>query len=335
MCFYKDKYYEVGSVSHRYLIGQAIIEQTLIEQTTNKQNLKITKHTRIEQIMPADKILVDSFITSKNQSGVQSLEIGLSILDVLIDRNEPMMLKDIAEAMQMHPAKSHRYLVSLIRKNYVRKLDDGRYGLGDRVNALAALGHTEFSQNNLLARLTQVANEIKDTLNCGVQIAKWFSEGPIIIQSVEPDSPISIITRIGSRMPLTTSATGQLFASYQSDAVIQPLVTAEWQSSNAAADMTEKWQNFAQLQAKIRTQGYATVTGDMLMGINAITIPVILPHFANSAANLSTSSDKTASEALPLEYAITIIGTTEQLPMSEQQNVVEQILAIAQRYQIA
>lgn len=285
--------------------------------------------------MSADKNFLDKSVTSKNQSGIQSLEIGLSILDVLIDRHEPMMLKDIAEAMQMHPAKSHRYLVSLIRKNYVRKLDDGRYGLGDRVNALAALGHTELSQNNLLARLTQVANEIKDTLNCGVQIAKWFSEGPIIIQSVEPDSPISIITRIGSRMPLTTSATGQLFASYQSDAVIQPLVTAEWQSSNAAADMTERWQNFAQLQAKIRTQGYATVTGDMLMGINAITIPVILPHFANSTANLSASSDKTASEALPLEYAITIIGTTEQLPMSEQQNVVEQILAIAQRYQIA
>ncbi|GAB3230076.1 IclR family transcriptional regulator [Psychrobacter pacificensis] len=285
--------------------------------------------------MPVAKNALDQSANTKNQGGIQSLEIGLSVLDVLIDRHEPMMLKDIAEAMQMHPAKSHRYLVSLIRKNYVRKLDDGRYGLGDRVNALAALGHTELSQNNLLARLTQVANEIKDTLNCGVQIAKWFSEGPIIIQSVEPNSPISIITRIGSRMPLTTSATGQLFASYQPDAVIQPLVTAEWQSSNAAADMTEKWQNFAQLQAKIRTQGYATVTGDMLMGINAITIPVILPHFANSAANLSASSDKTASEALPLEYAITIIGTTEQLPMSEQQNVVEQILAIAQRYQIA
>ncbi|MGP4863945.1 IclR family transcriptional regulator [Psychrobacter sp. T6-5] len=289
--------------------------------------------------MPVDKIFLDKSVTSKNQSGIQSLEIGLSILDVLIDRNEPMMLKDIAETMQMHPAKSHRYLVSLIRKNYARKLDDGRYGLGDRINALAALGHTELSQNNLLARLTQVANEIKDTLNCGVQIAKWFSEGPIIIQSVEPDSPISIITRIGSRMPLTTSATGQLFASYQPDAVIQPLVVAEWQSSNTAVDMAEKWQSFAQLQAKIRTQGYATVTGDMLMGINAITIPVILPHLANSAVNLSTSSDKTANEFLrenlPLEYAITIIGTTEQLPMSEQQNVVEQILAIAQRYQIA
>jgi len=35
----------------------------------------------------------------------------------------------------MHPAKSHRYLVSLIRKGYARKLDDGRYGLGERVDA--------------------------------------------------------------------------------------------------------------------------------------------------------------------------------------------------------
>lgn len=285
--------------------------------------------------MPVSENLTDhSTTTTKNQGGVQSLEIGLSVLDVLIDHNEPMMLKDIAQSIQMHPAKCHRYLVSLIRKSYARQLSDGRYGLGDRVNAL---GHTGFNQNNILERLTHIANEIKDTLNCGVQIAKWFSEGPIIIQSVEPDTPISIITRIGSRMPLTTSATGQLFASYQPDAVIQPLVITEWQTHNQA-DIAEKWQNFSQLQAKIRTQGYATVTGDMLMGINAITIPVIVPQLSTvtqSSNNNSSANDQSSANTLPLEYAITIIGTTEQLPMSEQHNVVEKILTIAQRYQIA
>ena len=288
--------------------------------------------------MPVSENLTDhSTTTTKNQGGVQSLEIGLSVLDVLIDHNEPMMLKDIAQAIQMHPAKCHRYLVSLIRKSYARQLSDGRYGLGDRVNAL---GHTGFNQNNILERLTHIANEIKDTLNCGVQIAKWFSEGPIIIQSVEPDSPISIITRIGSRMPLTTSATGQLFASYQPDAVIEPLVKAEWRIEDKAV-IAEKWQHFNQLQAKIRTQGYATVTGDMLMGINAITIPVIVPQLANTATADSTvnnklsNNNKSSFDNLPLEYAITIIGTTEQLPMSDQYNVFEQILAIAQRYQIA
>lgn len=297
--------------------------------------------------MPASDDLVDSNLTNhtatnKNQNGVQSLEIGLSILDVLIEHNEPMMLKDIAQVMHMHPAKCHRYLVSLIRKNYARKLSDGRYGLGDRVNALAALGHTGYNQSNILERLTHIAHEIKDTLNCAVQIAKWFNEGPIIIHSVEPDSPISIITRIGSRMPLTTSATGQLFASYQPKAMIEPLVIAEWQTKESAA-VAAQWQQFMQLQTKIRTQGYATVTGDMLMGINAITIPVILPQPTNAFATSSThddhdpndSNDKRPPENLSLEYAITIIGTTEQLPMSKQHNVVEQILAIAQRYQIA
>lgn len=285
--------------------------------------------------MPADENLVENVTkANKNQSGVQSLEIGLSVLDVLINHNEPMMLKDIAQNVQMHPAKCHRYLVSLIRKSYARQLSDGRYGLGDRVNAL---GHTGFNQNNILERLTHIANEIKDTLNCAVQIAKWFSEGPIIIQSVEPDSPISIITRIGSRMPLTTSATGQLFASYQPDAVIEPLVIVEWQTDNQVA-IAEKWRNFSQLQAKIRTQGYATVTGDMLMGINAITIPVIVPQLSTvtqSSNNNSSANDQSSANTLPLEYAITIIGTTEQLPMSEQHNVVEKILTIAQRYQIA
>ena len=286
--------------------------------------------------MPAAENLIDTLATmNKHQGGVQSLEIGLSVLDVLSDYNEPMMLKEVAQAMQMHPAKCHRYLVSLIRKNYARQLSDGRYGLGDRVHAMGALGamgQTGFNQNNILNRLTHIANEIKDNLNCGVQIAKWFSEGPIIIQSVEPDSAISIITRIGSRMPLTTSATGHLFASYQPDAIIKPLVIAEWQAKQEPV-ITEKWQHFNQLRAKVRTQGYATVTGDMLMGINAITIPVIIPQLNN---NISPSNNgKLSTDSLPLEYAITIIGTTEQLPMSEQRNVVEQILAIAQRYQIA
>ena len=79
------------------------------------------------------------------------------------------------------------------------------------------------------------------------------------------------------------------------------------------------------------------------MGINAITIPVLVPPLKSNTTTINQSlsnnqlmaNDKSSAESLPLEYAITIIGTTEQLPMSEQHNVVEQILAIARRYQIA
>ncbi|HBH33486.1 MAG TPA: IclR family transcriptional regulator, partial [Psychrobacter sp.] len=74
--------------------------------------------------------------SNKLQSGVQSLEVGLTVLDVLIEQNEPMMLKEIAHAVDMHPAKVHRYLVSLIRKNYAKQIEDGRSELGARVNSI-------------------------------------------------------------------------------------------------------------------------------------------------------------------------------------------------------
>lgn len=275
-------------------------------------------------------------VISKSQGGIQSLEIGLAVLDVLVEYNEPMMLKDIAHALEMHPAKAHRYLVSLIRKNYARKLDDGRYGLGARVKTL---GYTSLDQNNLLQRLSTAATEIKDTLKCGVQISKWFNEGPIIIQSFEPDSPISIITRIGSRMPLSSSATGKLFASYHPNATIKPLMLAEWQSclkettkkpatGFTDAELTAKWQAFTELQTAVRRQGYATVTGDMLMGINAVSIPILPPQATTAPATISAADDR------QLEYALTVIGTTEQLPLRTQQQTIRQIMTIVQHYQV-
>lgn len=266
-------------------------------------------------------------VVTKSQGGIQSLEIGLSILDILIAHNDSMMLKDIAQVMQIHPAKAHRYLVSLIRKGYACQLDDGRYGLGERITAL---GYTTLNQHNILARLTQLANDIKETLNCGVQIAKWFPEGPIIIQSVEPDSPISIITRIGSRMPLTTSATGQLFASYQPEDIIKPLLMAEWQDKT---NSTKKWQAFNQLKTLIRTQGYATVSGDMLAGVNAITIPVFLPQLS-TFNHVAGKPDLSVSDTLAIEYAITVIGTSEQLPMDKQDDTVSIIVALAKQHQM-
>lgn len=46
----------------------------------------------------------------KSQNGVKSMEVGLSILDVLIDQRAPMKLKDISLAMQMHRLKKMRLL---------------------------------------------------------------------------------------------------------------------------------------------------------------------------------------------------------------------------------
>ncbi|HBH33683.1 MAG TPA: IclR family transcriptional regulator, partial [Psychrobacter sp.] len=153
----------------------------------------------------------------------------------------------------------------------------------------------------------------------------WFKEGPVVIHSVESDTPVSIITRIGSRMPLTTSATGRLFASMHNENRIKSLANAEWLASNADTDIDHKWELYEQMLANIRSQSYATVTGDMLMGISAISLPI---H------EVPVATDSGQQVDLSTEYAMTVIGTTEQLPKDKMQQLVETIKRIMHRHLI-
>jgi acyl CoA:acetate/3-ketoacid CoA transferase beta subunit len=65
-------------------------------------------------------------IEEKLSGGVQSLEVGLAVLNALLEHNKPIILKELSSKLDMHPAKVHRYLVSLIRMNYAKQLEDGQ-----------------------------------------------------------------------------------------------------------------------------------------------------------------------------------------------------------------
>lgn len=54
----------------------------------------------------------------KVRSGIQSIEVGFRLLDVLTSEPRAMMLRDLAQRAGMSPAKAHRYLVSFSPVSY-------------------------------------------------------------------------------------------------------------------------------------------------------------------------------------------------------------------------
>jgi DNA-binding IclR family transcriptional regulator len=65
------------------------------------------------------------------RKGVQSIEIGFSILDVLANSTRPLPLKRISQLSHLPPSKVHSYLVSFTTLNMVRQdATSGHYGLG-------------------------------------------------------------------------------------------------------------------------------------------------------------------------------------------------------------
>ena len=67
----------------------------------------------------------------KERAGIQSVEVGFALLDVLARAPGPLMLRDLAAAAGMSAAKAHRYLVSFQRLALVTQDSrNNRYDLG-------------------------------------------------------------------------------------------------------------------------------------------------------------------------------------------------------------
>lgn len=249
--------------------------------------------------------------TEKVQGGVQSLEIGLTVLDALMIQNSPMMLKELAENLSMHPAKVHRYVVSLVRKDYAKQLSDGRYSLGDRAHYLAL---NTLKRNDLLQSIQNIIIEIQQHLNCSVHISKWLGDSAVVVQSLESSHPINIITRVGSRMPLLDSATGRLHACYQPETIIRPLLEKEWQAQRHPKAKLGNWNEFLVFKQQILKQSYAAVMGEMLIGINAISIAIFdLNH--------------------ELAYALTCIGTQDHLDEDNLDEIIQYLCSMQAKIQ--
>lgn len=216
-------------------------------------------------------------IEEKLSGGVQSLEVGLAVLNALLEHNKPIILKDLSSKLDMHPAKVHRYLVSLIRMNYAKQLTDGQYALGDQA---WRLGLNCIQHTDVLQLVQHLIYELQNKIGCGIQISKWSPKGPLVVQSIESNHPISIVTKVGSIMPLVNSAAGRVFASYMPEAMIKPLMQAEWEKAahNHYPIKPTDWDEFLLLKENVLQHGMSIAQGDLLVGINAVGLPIFNAH---------------------------------------------------------
>jgi DNA-binding IclR family transcriptional regulator len=148
----------------------------------------------------------------KERAGIQSVEVGFTLLDVLARAAGPLMLRDLAAAAEMSAAKAHRYLVSFQRLGLVTQ-DAGttRYDLGP---AALKLGLASLSRQDAVQmgreRLPVLLEQVGHTL----ALAVWGNHGPTIVHWQESPLASPVNLRLGDVMPLLTSATGRCFAAH-------------------------------------------------------------------------------------------------------------------------
>ncbi|BAN21903.1 IclR family transcriptional regulator [Caballeronia insecticola] len=202
----------------------------------------------------------------KTRSGIQSIEVGFRLLDVLTNEPRAMMLRDLAQRAGMSPAKAHRYLVSFLRLGLASQDPvSGRYELGGFAlqMGLARLARVDG------VRLARIAlAELRDRLDQTVGIAVWGNQGPTVVHWMESSHPAKASLKLGDVMPLLSSATGLLFAAYLPRSKTQPMLDRE------LAALKKTMADVEPLIADVREHGAARVEGMLLPTIHAFCTPV-------------------------------------------------------------
>ena len=191
----------------------------------------------------------------KSSHGVQSLEIGVGVLKVLLESGSAMMLKEIAAAADMPAPKAHRYLVSLVRSGLVQQDSDNlKYDLGPLaiplgLAAVDRLDRVKLGLNSI--------SELRDLTNETTALSVWGEFGPVMVRWERPHRPITVNVITGNTVSLLATSTGRLFAAWMPAEIIRPHLERE-----LAQGRSTEFQTLAQVEAvlqEVRAQGYSFV----------------------------------------------------------------------------
>jgi DNA-binding IclR family transcriptional regulator len=191
----------------------------------------------------------------KSSHGVQSLEIGIGVLKVLLESGAAMMLKDIAAAADMPPSKAHRYLVSLVRAGLVQQdNDNSKYDLGPLaiplgLAAVDRLDRVKLGLNSI--------SELRDLTNETTALSVWGEFGPVMVRWERPHRPITVNVITGNTVSLLATSTGRLFAAWMPAEIVRPHLERELRLGRSTEFKTlEQVESVLQ---EVRANGYSFV----------------------------------------------------------------------------
>lgn len=199
--------------------------------------------------------------------GIQSVGIGLRVLDVLAAQEGAQPLGVIAQAADLSPSQAHRYLASLVAAGMAsQNTQSGAYDLGPAALrlGLGALARIDAFQEASQA-ITTFANETGRT----VQMASLGPSGPIVVRWAMGSPPVATSLMVGSSLPLLRSATGHVFLAFRPETHTRHLIERETAESRGLEPVDVEG-----LRQRVRAEGYSAISGSLIPGLRATAVPI-------------------------------------------------------------
>lgn len=201
---------------------------------------------------------------------VRSAEVGTDILKALAELSPATSLSRLAEHVGMPASKVHRYLQALIASGFaVQDASTNHYSLGREA---LRVGLAALDSMDVLKSAAAPLAELRDELNETCFLAVWGNRGATVVQVEQAVRAVTVVTQVGSVLPLLGSSTGLVFAAFLPEREVAELREEELagRADHPLADPAA----YAVLLEGIRARGLHAIHGLLMPGVEALSAPV-------------------------------------------------------------
>jgi len=273
----------------------------------------------------------DEAVGVKEKKGIQSVEVGVRVIDALASAPGQLPLRDIGRLAGISASQAHRYLTSFQKSGVViQNTATSHYGLGTRA---LRWGVAAMSQTDLFTLSSQALDRICEQFDMTGLLCVWGEYGPTCVRLKRSTFLTGTDLGLGSVFPATSSASGLVFLAHLPSSSMEPVIHAE---RERALRRSEPPVDMATIQKKceiIRRQGYALGLGHYVSNLSAMAAPildyqgnistVITLLFRDDPGGAGQSSGHAARIAVLLEETQAVSRSVGWTPLDEDQHVAQ------------
>jgi DNA-binding IclR family transcriptional regulator len=235
----------------------------------------------------------------KKQRGIQSVEVGGRLLEVLARQRGPLGLTELAGAAQLSSAQAHTYLVSLTRLGLVKR--DALTGNYEPGPLSLRLGLMHIEQQPVYRVAEPYAAALAERIGFSVAICVAGTQGPTIVRYERGGFPLHVNLHLGTVMSLEATSTGRIFCAFFTSEQVAEM------ASSQSLELDPQWQ--ARFDA-IRKRGIERGIDAPSPGISSLSVPIF-------------------DTAQRMQLALTVIGSSGAIDVSWDGPVARQLLETA------